>query len=239
VAQTDGVINRRILENAEAVTLEAVGLFEHHALESIQARGQFCVALAGGSTPKAIYERLAKLRLPWDQIHLFWGDERCVPPDDSRSNFAMVNAALLEQIQIPHENVHRMRGELGGQAGAAAYKAELGVMFDGPIVLDLIHLGLGPDGHTASLFPSTPDWDSPEPVRVTFPGPTLEPQVERISLGFSVLNAARAAHFFVTGANKAEIVSELWGGVYPADHVHTPDTLWLLDKDATKLILEP
>jgi 6-phosphogluconolactonase len=235
VAQVDGVIapvNRRILENPEAVTLEAVRLFENHALESIQARGRFCVALAGGSTPKAIYERLAKLELPWDKIHLFWGDERCVPPDDSRSNFAMVNTALLEHIQIPHENVHRMRGELGGLAGAAAYKAELEMMFDGPITLDLVHLGLGPDGHTASLFPSTLDWDSPEPVRVTFPGPTLEPQVERISLGFAVLNAARATHFFVTGANKAEIVSELWSGIYPADHVHTPDTLWLFDSAA-------
>jgi 6-phosphogluconolactonase len=239
VAKTDGVngpVNRRILENADAVTLEAVRLFEQHALESIQARGRFCVALAGGSTPKAIYERLVRLTLPWDKIHLFWGDERCVSPDDSRSNFAMVNAALLEHIQIPQQNVHRMRGELGGQAGAAAYKAELGVMFDGPITLDLVHLGLGPDGHTASLFPSTPDWDSPEPVRVTFPGPTLEPQVERISLGFSVLNAARAAQFFVTGANKAEIVSKLWGGVYPADHVHTPHTLWLFDLAAAKTL---
>jgi 6-phosphogluconolactonase len=239
MAQADGVINRRILETPEAVTLEAVRLFEQHALESIQARGRFCVALAGGSTPNAIYERLALLELPWNEIHLFWGDERCVPPDDSRSNFAMVNSALLEHIQIPHENVHRMRGELGGTAGAAAYKAELEVMSDGPIMLDLVHLGLGPDGHTASLFPSTPDWDSPEPVRVTFPGPTLEPQVERISLGFAVLNAARAAHFFVTGSSKAQIVSELWGGVYPADHIHTPDTLWLLDQDAAKLILEP
>jgi 6-phosphogluconolactonase len=239
MAQTDKVIkfvNRRILENAETVTLEAVRLFEAHALEAIQARGRFFVALAGGSTPKAIYERLAKVTLPWDKIHLFWGDERCVPPDDPRSNFAMVNAALLEHIQIPHENVHRMRGELGGTAGAAEYRAELEVMFDGPITLDLLHLGLGPDGHTASLFPSTPDWDSPEPVRVTFPGPTLEPQVERISLGFSVLNSARAAQFFVTGLSKAQIVSELWGGIYPADHVHTPDTLWLLDQDAAKLI---
>jgi 6-phosphogluconolactonase len=230
------MIQKRILENPKAVTLEAVRLFEHHALKSIQARGRFCVALAGGSTPKAIYERLAKLELAWDKIHLFWGDERCVPPDDSRSNFAMVNSALLERIHIPHENVHRMRGELGGQAGAAAYKAELEVMFDDPITLDLVHLGLGPDGHTASLFPSTPDWDSLEPVRVTFPGPTLEPQVERISLGFSVLNSARAAHFFVTGPSKAQIVSELWGGVYPADHVHTPDTLWLLDRDAAALL---
>ena len=234
MAKTDGLINKKILENPEAVTLEAVRLFEHHALESIQARGRFCVALAGGGTPKAIYERLAKLELPWDKIHLFWGDERCVPPDDPRSNFAMVNAALLEHIQIPHKNVHRMRGELGGQAGAAAYRAELEVMFDGSIVIDLVHLGLGPDGHTASLFPSTLDWDSPEPVRVTFPGPTLEPQVERISLGFCVLNAARAAHFFVTGSSKAEIVSELWGGVYPADHVHTPNTLWLFDSAAAK-----
>ena len=237
MAQTDGVINRMILENPKAVTLEAVRLFEQHALDSIKARGFFCVALAGGSTPKAIYERLTKLDLPWDKIHLFWGDERCVPPDDPRSNFAMVNAALLEHIQIPHENVHRIRGELGGQAGAAAYKAELEVMFDGPITLDLVHLGIGPDGHTASLFPSTPDWDSPEPVRVTFPGPTLEPQVERISLGFAVLNAARAAHFFVTGSSKTEIVSILWDGVYPADHIHTPNTLWLFDSAAAKSLV--
>jgi 6-phosphogluconolactonase len=228
----DNIPNLAVHADLNDLYRQALTLFERHALKSIEARGRFCVALAGGSTPKAIYERLAKKRLPWDKIHLFWGDERCVPPDDPRSNFAMVNAALLEHIKIPHGNVHRMRGELGGQAGAAAYKAELEVMFDGPITLDLIHLGLGPDGHTASLFPSTPDWDSPEPVRVTFPGPTLEPQVERISLGFAVLNAARAAHFFVTGANKAEIVSELWGGVYPADHVHTPDMQWMFDKAA-------
>ena len=228
----------QILENPEAVTLEAVKLFEQHALGAIQARGRFCVALAGGSTPKAIYQALSRVALPWESIHLFWGDERCVPPDDPRSNFLMVQQALLEHIQIPHENIHRMRGELGGAAGATAYHAELEEFFDGPITLDLLHLGLGPDGHTASLFPSTPDWDSPEPVRVTFPGPTLEPQVERISLGFAVLNAARAAQFFVTGSGKAEIVSGLFGGVYPADHVHTPDTLWLFDVEAARLLGE-
>jgi 6-phosphogluconolactonase len=88
----DNIPNLTVHSDIHDLYKQALALFERHALKSIEARGRFCVALAGGSTPKAIYERLAKLELPWDQIHLFWGDERCVPPDDPRSNFAMVNA---------------------------------------------------------------------------------------------------------------------------------------------------
>jgi 6-phosphogluconolactonase len=110
-------------------------------------------------------------------------------------------------------------------------------MFDGPAVLDLVHLGLGPDGHTASLFPATANLDSADAVRTTFPTPGLEPQVERISLGLATINRARARHVFVTGSGKAPIVADLFQGKYPADHITTHESLWMFDRPAAHLLM--
>lgn len=224
---------KRVLENPEAVALEVAQSFRTLALEAIETRGRCSFVAAGGSTPKLALEAISRLEgLPWDKIHVFWGDERCVPPDDERSNFKMVKRALLDSVNIPHGNVHRIRGELGREAAKAEYASELEVFFEGPFSFDLIHLGLGPDGHVASLFPDSSALESPDPVVTSFPGPALEPQVARVSLGLSVLNAARAVHFIVTGSSKADVLTRLEPENLPSARVHGPSVTWFLDQDA-------
>ncbi len=204
--------------------------FEARAIQGIAARGRFCVALAGGSTPKGAYAALAQLRdVPWEHIHLFWGDERCVPPDHTDSNFGMARVTLLDHIGIPHENIHRIKGEMGATAASAEYQSQLEVMFDGVPIFDLIHLGLGNDGHTASLFPGQSTLENPAFVLEAFPNPDLSPQIARVSLGLTTINAARAVQFFVTGVGKASIFAKLGHGLYPADLVMTPQAQWWLD----------
>jgi 6-phosphogluconolactonase len=223
-------MNQKVFLSVNDLYLAAVLDFKARALEAIAARGRFCVALAGGSTPKGVYAALSQLEdIPWAGIHLFWGDERCVPPDHTDSNFGMVRATLLDHINIPHENIHRIKGELGASAATLEYLSQLEVMFDGMPVFDLIHLGLGNDGHTASLFPGQATLESPDFVLEAFPNPDLTPQVARVSLGFGILNAARGVQFFVTGAGKASIFAQLGHGVFPADRVVALQTQWWLD----------
>jgi 6-phosphogluconolactonase len=204
--------------------------FKTRASQAIAAQGQFCVALAGGSTPKGVYAALARLDgVPWAKIQLFWGDERCVAPDHTDSNFGMARATLLDHIVIPHENIHRIKGELGATAATLEYQSQLEVMFDGIPVFDLIHLGLGNDGHTVSLFPGQTTLENPAFVLEAFPNLDLSPQVARVSLGLTTINAARAVQFFVTGAGKASIFANLGHGLYPADLVSALETQWWLD----------
>jgi 6-phosphogluconolactonase len=209
--------------------------FKTRALEAIASRGRFCVALAGGSTPKGVYAALAQLEgVPWVNIHLFWGDERCVPPDHQDANFGVTRATLLDHITIPHENIHRIKGELGARAASLEYQAQLEIVFDGVPVFDLIHLGLGSDGHTASLFPGQTTLESSDWVLEAFPNPDLIPQVARVTLGLTTINAARAVQFFVTGAGKTSIFAKLGHGLYPADRVIAPETQWWIDASVLK-----
>lgn len=225
-------MNQQVFASVGELYQAAALDFKTRALEAISVRGRFCVALAGGSTPKGVYAVLAQLGgVPWVNIHLFWGDERCVAPDHPDSNFGMARATLLDHIVIAHENIHRIKGEMGATAATAEYQSQLEVMFDGVPVFDLIHLGLGNDGHTASLFPNQTTLENPDWVLEAFPNPDLSPQVARVSLGLTTINAARVAQFFVTGAAKASIFAHLGRGMYPADQVTTPDTLWWLDSD--------
>jgi 6-phosphogluconolactonase len=223
-------MNQRVFASVFELYQAAPLDFKARAVQAISARGRFCVALAGGSTPKGVYAALAQLDgVPWANIQLFWGDERCVPPDHPDSNFGMARATLLDQIGIPHDNIHRIRGELGATAATLEYQSQLEVMFDGVPVFDLIHLGLGSDGHTASLFPNQTTLENPAFVLEAFPNPDLSPQVARVSLGLTTINAARAVQFFVTGAGKASIFAHLGHGLYPADWVIAFDTQWWLD----------
>lgn len=225
-------MNQQVFASVNELYQAAALDFKTRAIQAIAARGRFCVALAGGSTPKGVYAALAKQDgVPWTQIQLFWGDERCVPPDHPDSNFGMARATLLDHIVIAHENIHRIKGELGATAATLEYQSQLEVMFDSVPVFDLIHLGLGNDGHTASLFPGQPTLENPALVLEAFPNPDLSPQVARVSLGLTTINAALAVQFFVTGAAKASIFAHLGHGMYPADQVTTPDTLWWLDSD--------
>jgi 6-phosphogluconolactonase len=223
-------MNTQIFVTANEMYLKAAEDFSSRAQKAIAAQGRFCVALAGGSTPKGVYTALAQLEgVPWSGIYLFWGDERCVPPDHPDSNFGMVKTSLLDHIVIPHENIHRIKGELGANAAVLEYQAQLEIMFNGLPIFDLIHLGLGFDGHTASLFPGQSTLEQPNWVLEAFPNPDLNPQVARVTLGFAILNAALGVQFFVTGVGKADIFSKLGQGLYPADRVTSIKTQWWVD----------
>ncbi len=218
-------MKKRVFDNPEALAMAAVQSFEELALEAIAAKGVFTMALAGGSTPKVIYEQLATKNLPWQQIHLYWGDERFVAASDSRSNFSMVQTALLEKISIPPENIHRIQTQLEPTMALESYQNLVK-----NLQLDLIHLGLGPDGHTASLFPAS-NLESKAGALLTFPTIGLEPQVQRVSLGLQKINEARVKQIFVTGSNKKDIVQQILLGMdFPVTRLK--DAQWWFDQAA-------
>lgn len=224
-------MNKHVFPTVNELNLAVAQDFKTRAIQAIAARGRFCAVLSGGSTPKGVYEALAKLGgVPWAGIHLFWGDERCVPPDHTDSNFGMARTSLIDHIAIPHENIHRIKGELGADAAVLEYQAQLAVLFEGLPVFDLIHLGLGIDGHTASLFPGQSTLESEDLVLQAFPNPDLNPQVARVTLGFKIINAAQVVQFIVAGVSKADIFAQLGFGVYPADKVKLLDLEWWLDQ---------
>jgi 6-phosphogluconolactonase len=210
-------------------------------LAAVSAGGN--VVLTGGSTPRAAYERLAReLSAAGTDISrtTFWfGDERCVPPDDDRSNFKMAKESLLDALTgVAPPQVRRMQGELGPEQGAADYERQLGEA--GPPVFDLILLGIGSDGHTASLFPDQDSLSERSRLVVGVPEAGLEPFVPRISLTLNALAAARRVVFLVSGAGKADAVAAAFG----ADSIPDPrvpasvlarlagDVTVLLDGDA-------
>jgi 6-phosphogluconolactonase len=162
------------------------------------------VALAGGSTPAEAYTRLAEMDVDWPACSLWFGDERCVPADDERSNYAMVRAALLDRLTGAPPAVHRIQGELGPHAAADAYERELA---DEVPRFDLVVLGLGPDAHCASLFPGDPVLDETERRVLGVERPGMEPLVPRVTLTLPAINAARQVLFLVTGAGKAAAVA--------------------------------
>jgi 6-phosphogluconolactonase len=155
------------------------------------------IVLTGGSTPRIAYELAAALETDWTEVELWWGDERCVAPDDERSNYGMAKKALLDRVSAGP--VHRMQGELGREHGSEHYEQELGELER----FDLVLLGLGPDGHVASLYPEQPTLDETE-RRVIGAEAKLEPYVDRITLTLPMLCRARAVVFLVTGKDKAE-----------------------------------
>jgi 6-phosphogluconolactonase len=169
------------------------------------ARAGQAIVLTGGHSPGRAYELAAELEPDWSAAALWWGDERCVPPDDERSNFLLAREKLLDNLSEQPRAVHRIRGELGGDAAAAEYDAAL----DGAN-LDLVLLGIGPDGHAASLFPGQPTLE--ERSRRAIPAEAkLEPFVERVTLTLPVLCSAPEVLFIVTGEQKAEAVERAFG----------------------------
>jgi 6-phosphogluconolactonase len=169
------------------------------------------VAITGGSTPKVAYELAAGLREDWAGVDFWFTDERCVPPEHEHSNFGMADRALLSRAE--GATVHRMRGELGPEDGAAAYENELGEF--GPEALDLILLGVGPDAHICSLFPSDDALGERERRVVGVETPGMAPLVARITLTLGMVNASGRIFFLVTGEDKAEAVQRVFSG--PAD----------------------
>jgi 6-phosphogluconolactonase len=166
------------------------------------------VVLTGGSTPRAAYERAAELRPDWSGVDVWFTDERCVPPEHEHSNFRMVSEALLERVE--GATVHRMRGELGPDDGAAVYERELDE--SGPETFDLMLLGLGPDAHICSLFPSDDALAERERRVLGVPMAGMAPLVPRITLTLPVVNGSRLIVFLITGEDKAEAVARAFSG---------------------------
>jgi 6-phosphogluconolactonase len=172
-------------------------------VEAAEAGGH--IVLTGGSSPGKAYAMAAERGADWSGATLWFGDERCVPPDHEWSNFAMAQSTLLSRLSPP-PTVHRMEGELGPEAGAGAYEALVRESLGDEPRWDLLVLGLGPDAHTASLFPSKPEKDETSRLVVGVPEAGMDPQVARISLTLPALNSARHVVFLVTGESKREAV---------------------------------
>jgi 6-phosphogluconolactonase len=172
------------------------------------------IALTGGSTPRAAYERAAAVDADWAAATLWFGDERCVPPEHEHSNYRMAREALLDRIEGSPPTVHRMAGERGPHEGAADYEAKLRSAFDGvdAPALDLVLLGLGPDAHCASLFPDDEALEERERWVVGVERPGMAPLVPRVTVTLPVINAARAVVFLVAGEEKAEAVARAFDG---------------------------
>ena len=168
------------------------------------------VVLTGGSSPRRAYELAAQRDADWSGATVWFGDERCVPPDHRDSNFGMADHALLSRLTKPPA-VMRIEGELGPDPAAGAYEADVRERLGGDPRWDLLLLGVGPDGHTASLFPGKPGVEETERLVVGVPLAGMEPQVPRVSLTLPALNAARAVVFLLTGSNKADIVRRVFG----------------------------
>jgi 6-phosphogluconolactonase len=215
------------------------------AEEAVAARGRFTIALSGGSTPKSLFNLLAtnaRTTLPWDRMFFFWGDERHVPPTDAESNYRMADEAMLSKIPVAAGNVFRIATENPDAAAAAdAYEQTLRRFFQlGPGEFprfDLILLGMGPDGHTASLFPGTAALQ--EKSRLVVANWVEKLKASRITLTLPVLNAARCVAFLVSGTDKADALKAVLEGdapgeQYPSKLVKPTDgkLIWLVDRAA-------
>lgn len=208
----------RVVEDAAAVAQAACALVCEQAVAAVAARGRFTLALSGGSTPRALYKLLAEHReLPWGQIELFFGDERTVPPDHPDSNARMARETLTGMAFVPEGRVHRIPAELAPSEAAAAYTQTLREQFPGAGFpsLDLILLGMGPDGHTASLFPHTSALREQSAWVVANHVEKLA--TDRITLTYPVLNAAAHVLFLIAGADKAPALREVLEGQAPVD----------------------
>ncbi len=220
----------------EEASRRAAELTSQAAREAVAKRGRFALALSGGSTPARYFELLAGEDIPWQEVHVFWADERLVAPDSSDSNFHLARARLLSRIPIPEGNVHPMAGGASGPGEpepAAAYEALLRGFFGdhGFPAFDVIHLGLGGDGHTASLFPGQPALGERTCWVLPVEYAKASPPVGRLTLTLPVINAAHLVFFLVSGPDKARLAREVMEGKtgYPAGLVCPAGKLvWLV-----------
>lgn len=235
-----------IFADLNALSDAAARLFADLAQDAITARGRFSVALSGGATPSRTYELLAQPpfrdRVPWPKVHVFWGDERCVPADDPRSNYRMARQALLDHVPIPLEQIHPIPCCEKPRAAAERYETLLQTFFgEQPPRFDLVFLGLGENGHTASLFPGTPVLE--ERQRWVAEVYVAEQNLFRVTLTAPLLNHAAVVVFLVAGAAKAEVLREVLEGApnptrLPAQLIRPRDgqLRWLIDRAAASLV---
>jgi len=211
--------------DAAAVAQFAVDAVVTAAASALSERGVFHWVLAGGTTPKRCYELLRDAAIDWPNVHVWFGDERCLPVGDAERNDRMADEALLNHVPIPPAKIHRMNAELGPEVAAARYAA---LLADAP-AMDLVLLGIGEDGHTASLFPDNPALNDPRRAVPVFNAP--KPPPERVSMGYAVLNAARRCLIMVAGKGKADAISRIRNGeLLPVARVQGSE--WLIDQAA-------
>lgn len=233
----------RIFKDLEKLSKDAAILFIEKAADSITERGRFLVALNGGGTPARLFSMLAsdyKDKVDWQNVHVFWGDERCVPTDDPGSSYGQARELLLSRVPIPEANIHRVRGELNPAEASKEYSDILREYANPPLHFprfDLVYLGMGEDGHTASLFPGSPVDVSEPTVPVT--AQYQDRPANRVSLTPVVFNQARTVAFMATGEKKAitlaEVLSDRYNPeLYPAQRIspREGDLIWLVDEDA-------
>jgi len=247
-------VNYFVEADAAALARRAAQYFVEMAEEAVAARGRARIAISGGSTPKAAFQLLGdpaqpwRVRMPWDRIDLYWVDERCVPPDHPDSNYRMTREALLDHAPLKPEQIHRMEGELKPEEAAARYESELrnGFRLEGAETprFDLLELGMGPDGHTASLFPHTEALH--EMGRLCVANHVENKEAWRITLTWPVINHARSVFFLIGGADKAEVLHEVMMG--PQDAARLPSQFirpasgiltLILDRAAAALLPAP
>lgn len=230
--------------DAAALARRAAQYFVEMVDEAVDRRGRARVAISGGSTPKAAFALLAdpaqpwRGRMQWNRLDLYWVDERCVPPDDQESNFRMTREALLDRVPLRSEQIHRMEGELDPEAAASRYESELrnGFRLEGAEWprFDLVQLGMGPDGHTASLFPHTEALN--EMSRLTAANHVVQMDTWRITLTWPVINQASSVFFLIGGADKAQILNDVLTG--PRDVERLPSQLICPASGILTLILD-
>lgn len=195
------------------------------AAQAIAARGEFRIALAGGETPRRCYERLRQQEIDWQHVQVYFGDERCLPRGDAGRNDSMAYGAVLNHINLPAGNVHPIPAELGAREAATAYAT----LLDSQAPLDLVLLGMGEDGHTASLFPGNSALESAASVVPVFGAP--KPPSERVTLGLNLLNAARHRILLVAGTGKRQALEQLVSGA-PLPVARVASAEWHLDRTA-------
>lgn len=232
--------------DGDALALAGAEFFVQTAVIAIGARGKFTVALSGGSTPRKLHQLLTREpyvgQVDWTKVHVYWGDERTVPPDDEESNYNMARETLLDHVPIPEDQIYRMRGEIDPETAATEYGRLIKANFDPPQSrFDLILLGMGDDGHTASLFPHTAALDEVKHRCVANFVPKLD--TWRITLTVPVINSAANVVFLVSGAKKAESLKAVIEGdyqpqIYPSQLINPEDgqLIWMVDEDAAALL---
>ena len=241
----------RIFKNMQALSRDAAEIFLEQAAKSIRERGQFLAVLNGGSTPTRLFQLLAsdyRDKIDWSNTHIFWGDERLVPAEDQESSYGQARHLFLQHVPIPEENIHPIHGSLGPVEATQQYAAVL-KQFAAPPTLefprfDLVFLGMGEDGHTASLFPGS-SLDMTDPV-ISVSAQYQNRPAQRVTLTPQVFNQAHVIAFMATGEKKARTLAEVLSGhytpeLYPAQRIEPKNgkVIWLVDEDAaSKLPME-
>ena len=215
---------------------DVAGAAAERIAAAVRAGGH--IALSGGSTPRAAHERVSQAELDWSKAKLWFGDDRAVPPDHEHSNYAMAKASLLDRIEGPQPEVHRIPGELGHEGAARVYEQELHDVFGGhPLPpLDLVLLGIGPDAHCASLFPGDAALGERRRWVVPVETPGMPPLVSRVTVTLPVLNAARDVVFLISGEDKAEAVARAFGDAPGPD---APASLVRPEDGTLTILLDP